>query len=73
MATFGTTARINVRELVTAYKNGSAIKLFKHPGGWSVECNAGVLADAGTDQFSALEPLVTSLKDAGVDRMTLEP
>ena len=70
---FATTARTDMTGLVTEYLAGRPVKVFFHSQGWSVECNAGVLVDCGTDVFQNLEPLVRALKDAGVERLILEP
>jgi len=69
---FATSARTDMNGLVTAYQAGLVIKIFRHAGGWSVECPNGVLENAGTDQFAQLEPLVDALKAKGIDRVILE-
>jgi len=73
MVTFSTATRIDMDELKDAFDDGKNIKVFNHPGGWSVECVAGVLSDSGTDVFSDLKPLVESLKDHGIDKLDLRP
>jgi hypothetical protein len=70
---FSTTARTDRDGVVAAFKRGHQVKVFKHSSGWSVECNAGLLSNSGTDVVKELEPLVQTLKEAGVDRLLLEP
>lgn len=70
--TFATVARTDIQSVVASFRAGQAIKAFRHSGGWSVECPAGILVDAGTDQFAELEPLVNMLEENGIRRLMLE-
>lgn len=70
--TFATVARTDIQSVVASFRAGHAIKAFRHSGGWSVECPAGILVDAGTDQFAELEPLVNMLEENGIRRLMLE-
>lgn len=69
---FATVARTDIQGIVASFNAGQAIKAFRHSGGWSVECPAGILVDAGTDQFAELEPLVNMLEENGIRRLMLE-
>jgi hypothetical protein len=76
-STFTTNARIDMTGLVSGFRGGMPIKIFRHSGGWSVECGNGMLMDAGTDQFHALEPLAAwfscTLNVAGQNGLTKSP
>ena len=65
---FATVARTDIQGIVASFLAGQAIKAFRH----SVECPAGIMVDAGTDQFAELEPLVNKLEENGIRRLMLE-
>ncbi|WP_192333392.1 hypothetical protein [Comamonas sp. CMM01] len=67
-----TTARTNMKDFVEKNRSRESTKIFKHQAGWSAECSLGLLMDAGTDTFVELEPLLNALRDAGVERITVE-
>lgn len=73
VAIFATSARTDMAGVIAANKRRDSIKIFRHSGGWSVECSSGILLDNGVDKFSALEPLVDAPKAAGISTLTLEP
>lgn len=72
MFTFGTTARVNMKDFVEKARSKENTKIFKHSTGWSAECSLGLLEDSGTDTFVAIEPLLNALRDAGVESITVE-
>lgn len=67
-----TTARTNMKDFVEKNRSREFTKIFKHQAGWSAECSLGLLMDAGTDTFVELEPLLNALRDAGVERITVD-
>lgn len=70
---FATIKRTDMAGIVHCYLDGETIKVFRHPGGWSVQSSEGLLRDAGFDQFAQLEPLLETLKSKGIERLLVEP
>jgi hypothetical protein len=58
--------------LAAAFQRGDPIRVVKHAGGWSVQCDSGLLVLDGKHGFAALEPLLETLKSAGIDCLLLE-
>jgi hypothetical protein len=65
-------SRTDLQGIANAFQRGEPVKVFKHAGGWSVQCDAGLLENSGIYAFETLEPLLAVLKANGIDCLIVE-